>query len=274
MKRDTASWAHGGGPRRQNVITHFLADRRRLAGHRRWKGPKDAPKTLQNSPVAPHATAPTTLRGRLRGDGAALGEHLLGGGPLVIVANQADLADPARVLAALPSSRRTHTLMVLRRPTLRQAVTLPLAEVNVDRPRIGGGRLIGWLRRGGTVLVFPESDISTDGELGGFHPFAAELAHRAGVPIAPAAVQGSFADGPVTVRFGGPIALDPYDTLARRAREAVASLLAEGDTSWWTELTTEGSDTNDSTTDSEPWQRIWVNSRPNGTAPVRDRIWR
>lgn len=272
MNREPATWAHGGGQRRQSVWKQGLADLRRLAGHRGWKGPENAPKALRGLPVKPHSTAPVALRAKFHADGAGLGEHLLGRGPLVIVANMADEADPARVLAALPKERRRHTLVVLRRPNFRQWMRLPLAEVNVDRPRIGGGRLVSWLRRGGTVLFFPEAEVSADGELGGFHPFGAELAYRAGVRIAPAAVQGSFNGNEVQVRFGAPVSIEPYDTASSRSRAAVASLLAEGSTSWWEELTTPEDAAPQP--DHAKWRRIWGNSAPSTGEPRHRPIWR
>ncbi|GAA1714270.1 lysophospholipid acyltransferase family protein [Propioniferax innocua] len=273
MSREPATWAHGGGQRRQSMWKQALADIRRLVGHRGWKGPKNAPKPIRGLPVMPHSTAPVALRAKFHAEGTGLGEHLLGRGPLVIVANMADDADPGRVLAALPAERRRHTLVVLRRPNFQQWMRLPLAEVNVDRPRIGGGRLVRWLQRGGTVLFFPESEISTDGELGGFHPFGAELAHRAGVRIAPAAVQGSFNGDEVHVRFGAPISIEPYDTAASRSRAAVASLLAEGATSWWKALTTP--ETDSPQPDHATWRRIWSNSAPGADKSSRRRsIWR
>lgn len=270
MSHEIAPWAHGGGPRRKNVWRAFWSDARTIARTATWSGPEGAERPLRGRAVTPHATAPLSLRGKFHPDGAGLGEHLLGRGPLVIVANMADAEDPARVLAALPIERRRHTLVVLRRPTLKQVLRLPVAEVNMDRPRIGGGRLVGWLRRGGTVLVFPEAGPSTDGDLGGFHPFGVELAVRADVPVAPAAVQGSFAgEQEPVVRFGAPIDTDPHDTAPGRTRAAVASLLAEGSTSWWAELTS--ADTPAPT--GATWQRIWGNSAPRADA-ARPPIWR
>lgn len=272
MSRDTAAWAQGGGPRRQNALRHAWADVRKLWKHRGWQGPSNVPKALHGRAVAAHATAPISWRGRFHADASGIGDHLLGRGPLVIVANMADEEDPARVLSALPAERRRHTVIVLRRPTMQQLVRLPVAEVSMDRPRIGGGRLVRWLQRGGTVVVFPEAAPSTDGELGGFHPFAAELAARAKVRIAPAAVQGSFAGDRITVRFGNPISVDPYDTAASRSRAAVASLLAENSTSWWAELTSddEGRTERD---DRATWRRIWNNSAPTHEDPALGGIW-
>lgn len=272
MSRALAGWARGGGTRRQNPVAQTLADLGRAEQIRRWSGPENGSgHHLVGQPVGAHATAPVTLRGQLQRDGASIGEHLLGVRPLVLVANMADEQDPARVLRALPAERRRHTKVVLRRPTLTQILRLPVAEVNVDRPRLGGGRLIHWIRRGGTVLVFPEVEVSVDGELGRFHTFAADLARQAEVDMAPAAITGTFnSDDVPRVRFGAPIPVEPFESATGRAKQAVASLLAESQTSWWAELTN-GDDRHEPS--REVWQRIWSNSEPEADPNGRRTIW-
>ena len=71
------------------------------------------------------------------------------------------------------------------------------------------------LRAGGVVTMFPEGTRSPDGRLGDFKAGAALLASRAGVPIVPAALAGSYEAWPrghafpsahdIHVAFGPPI---------------------------------------------------------------------
>lgn len=104
------------------------------------------------------------------------------------------------------------------------------------------------LRNGGIVILFPEGTRSKDGELAELKPGITTLGERAGVPIVPAGLAGTFEAWPrhrlfpkahpIRVHFGPPIlpsetaGLDPQTTLQllrdrmldaqRIAREGVA----------------------------------------------------
>jgi membrane protein YqaA with SNARE-associated domain len=102
--------------------------------------------------------------------------------------------------------------------------------------RDGGGAddlnaMIGFLRRGGVVVVFAEGTRSRDGRLGEFRRGAFRLAAAAGVPVVPAGINGTRALLPVhgtpwfaatAVRLGTPCAPDDVDA----ARARVAALAA------------------------------------------------
>ncbi len=60
------------------------------------------------------------------------------------------------------------------------------------------------VRAGGIVTFFPEGTRSPDGEIGDLKPGIVALAGRAGVPIIPAAIAGSFEAWPRTNRFPRP----------------------------------------------------------------------
>ena len=79
------------------------------------------------------------------------------------------------------------------------------------------------LRRGWSVLIYPEGTRSTDGRLGAFHHGATLLAMRARVPVVPIYTRGlrdvmpkgSLAPRPATVqvRVGAPIWLDDLSSI-------------------------------------------------------------
>jgi 1-acyl-sn-glycerol-3-phosphate acyltransferase len=90
------------------------------------------------------------------------------------------------------------------------------------------------LKRGGIVTLFPEGTRTTDGELGELKPGIALLAAKAGVPILPAAIAGTFeawprsspfpAPHPIHVHFGRPITPEQVKSLGP---EALTTLIRE-----------------------------------------------
>lgn len=90
------------------------------------------------------------------------------------------------------------------------------------------------VRAGGIVTFFPEGTRSETGELGEFKPGIVALASRAGVPIVPAAIAGTYESWPkgqkwprphpIRVHYGEPIL--PED-LAGKPPEAVTELLRQ-----------------------------------------------
>jgi 1-acyl-sn-glycerol-3-phosphate acyltransferase len=90
------------------------------------------------------------------------------------------------------------------------------------------------LKRGGIVTLFPEGTRTFDGELGELKSGIAMLATKAGVPIIPAAIVGTFeswprarlfpAAHPILVHFGPPI---PAEQVKSLDPEALTSLIRE-----------------------------------------------
>ena len=90
------------------------------------------------------------------------------------------------------------------------------------------------VRNGGIVTFFPEGTRSPDGELAGLKPGIVALASRAGVPIMPAGIAGTFESWPrsrpfprphpIRVHYGRPI--EPRD-LAGLSPEAVTDLIRD-----------------------------------------------
>jgi 1-acyl-sn-glycerol-3-phosphate acyltransferase len=90
------------------------------------------------------------------------------------------------------------------------------------------------LKRGGIVALFPEGTRTLDGELGELKQGIALLATKAGVPILPAAIAGTFeawprsqilpTHHPIHVHFGRPI---PPEQVKSLGPEALTALIRE-----------------------------------------------
>ena len=111
----------------------------------------------------------------------------------------------------------------------------------IDRARAGRGtlkRIAGLMRRGHSLIVFPEGTRSPDGNVLGFRRGLFRLAIEAGLPVVPVAVVGSrrimpkgrlmTCPGQVEVVVHAPLPTDGLDreearTLARRARDIIAA---------------------------------------------------
>jgi 1-acyl-sn-glycerol-3-phosphate acyltransferase len=98
--------------------------------------------------------------------------------------------------------------------------------------------LLSALRRGRVVGMAAEGRRSRSGRLGEVHPVLARLAVRAGVPVVPVGIGGSFEAlppgawlprrRPIRIRVGAPLRFDREtsgEVAAGRIREAIAALL-------------------------------------------------
>jgi len=101
--------------------------------------------------------------------------------------------------------------------------------------------LVGLLRDGHVVAIFPEQTRSTDGCLGDLKPGVQMLARRAKVPVVPVLLEGPFEiwprqrrwprwTGRLEARFGEPLMLGelPRDEALERLRDAWRALGARG----------------------------------------------
>jgi 1-acyl-sn-glycerol-3-phosphate acyltransferase len=162
-------------------------------------------------------------------------------GGLVLASNHQSFLDPVLVGMAL-----NEPICYLARSDLFAVpglgLLLPMLRVHpVARGRADSTALrtvLRLLRAGQKVLLFPEGTRSRDGSLGAFKRGAAALAIRAGVPVMPVCVEGSFVcwprtqtlprPGRVAVAYGDvlrPQGADA-DELTRRVRCDVAGMQA------------------------------------------------
>lgn len=167
----------------------------------------------------------TTLGLRVRGR-----EHLPADGPFLISPNHQSYLDAFVLVSALPFRTFRRLFFVgaseyfdtpLRRRLARLANIVP---VDPDQNLLRAMQVGAWgLRRGRVLVLFPEGERSIDGAPRKFKKGAAILATHVGVPIVPVALDGlyevwprgrsfrwravvPFAGGPVTCRFGAPLA--------------------------------------------------------------------
>lgn len=180
-------------------------------------------------------------------------EHVPEGGPYIVAANHANYLDAVVLGAAL--ARRISFLVM---PRVYRATPLHpyfhdhvgSIPISLARPDPGAiRRALRVLEQGGVIGIFPEGPFSKYGELVEGQPGVALIALRAGVPVVPAAITGTFQAlvgrrlyvprrVPLHVRFGHPLrftaaARRPLTQglradVTRRVMDEIAALLATG----------------------------------------------
>ena len=168
-------------------------------------------------------------------------EHLPERGPFIVVANHTSHVDTGVLLAALGHhATRTHPTAAadywFRRPAVAWLLHATLGGIPFDRHRRNVARALALpaqvLRNGHSLIFYPEGTRSLDGVMRPFRSTLGLLALAAAAPIVPAAITGAaqalpkgrvwIAHKPVHVRFGPPIAIEPYLTCLER--ESVAGI--------------------------------------------------
>ncbi|MGH9197430.1 MAG: lysophospholipid acyltransferase family protein, partial [Acidimicrobiia bacterium] len=155
------------------------------------------------------------------------------------------------ILAALPHRIRHRTIVAAaadyfyKVKTIGALTSLALGTIPFERhegSRESLERCKEGLRRGWSVLLFPEGGRQSDGKIGQFKKGAAFLcvdAKCAGLPIylrgtSDLMPKGSFfpRPGEVTVRFGKPVGVRPdddYDSMTNRLQQALEALGSEAE---------------------------------------------
>ena len=183
----------------------------------------------------------------LRVDGV---EHLPASGPFILAANHHNYLDGVVLGVAVP-----RPLAFLVMPRVYRATPLHPAfhrrigsiPINLERPDPGAiKRVLRVLDAGRVVGIFPEGPFSQKGRLVSGQPGVAMIALRAGVPVVPAAIEGTYEAlwarrfylprrHPLSVRFGEPltfgrprrrpIARPEREEITRRIMSEIAALL-------------------------------------------------
>ncbi len=178
---------------------------------------------------------------RLTAEGAEL---VPGKGGLIVAANHASYLDPLVLGVVFPRPIRFLMLRSYYEPWYLRWFCAPARAIPIDTE---GGMHVGSIKRalraleeGEVVGIFPEGARSPDGRLQPFERGVAVLAARAGVPVAPAFIDGSHRAMPpgsafirprkIRVVLGKPLAPradedSPAEAgLHRRIEQAVAAL--------------------------------------------------
>lgn len=166
--------------------------------------------------------------------------------PFILAANHHNYLDGVVLGAAVP---RKITFLVM--PRVYHASPLHPAffrhigsiPINLERPDPGGiKRALRVLEAGGVIGIFPEGPFSLEGRLVEGQPGVAMIALRAGVPVVPVGILGTFEalrgrpwhvprPHPLRVRFGHPLAFPGIrrETPIRRTlrQEVTRRIMAE-----------------------------------------------
>jgi 1-acyl-sn-glycerol-3-phosphate acyltransferase len=168
----------------------------------------------------------------------ASGQERLPSGPFIVAGNHSSLLDWVFVARFVDRPIRfVLTREFYDQPGLtgiyRRLGIIPIRDGAIELSAVR--QLLGTLARGEIVGVFPEGQITRDGELLPAQPGVISIAARAGVPIVPVGVRGAFEafprdarlprPHPVRVAYGTPLEIPPSDVRTRDGQVRLASEL-------------------------------------------------
>ena len=163
--------------------------------------------------------------------------------PLILVANHQGAADIPVLLAYLPVRFRFAIKKELFKIPLfgwylRQAGYFPIDRQVILSAYKTLDQIIGILKTGESVMIFPEGTRSRDGSLGKFKRGSLMAALKSGAPVVPIAIDGSYNIMPkgtylvnpsrIKLSVGKPIYITDekeYDQKVEEVREAIAKML-------------------------------------------------
>lgn len=157
--------------------------------------------------------------------------HWKGGTGFVFLANHQSYADIPALYASVPEPLLFAAKQSLFKiPVFGWALSVG-GFIPVDRADPSKGKdaftMAGErLRRGSSVLFFPEGTRSSDGRLGRFHRGGFLLALKHGLPIVPVGISGAYQvmsrhtlavrPGTIRIRYGAPVDVTEYGVKGRR----------------------------------------------------------
>jgi len=221
-------------------------------------------------------------------------------GPVIFAANHASHLDTPLILLSLPDEWRRRTAVAAAADyffdTWWRAVGSSLLFNTFAIDRRGGTMATTpaeVLADGWSLVIFPEGTRSKDGWVGNFRLGAAYLAVEHGVPVIPVAHRGTFAAMPrgvgwptrdggrrrqLTVRFGDPVVPGEGESVrafAPRVRGAVARLLDEDSSDWYSSLRRSASGTTPDPAGPEvaQWRRVWASTQSPSVGDGRPKAW-
>ncbi|MEO8070726.1 MAG: lysophospholipid acyltransferase family protein [Acidobacteriota bacterium] len=172
-------------------------------------------------------------------------EHVRPGQSYVYMANHSSLIDTPALFAYLPyqfkiMAKKQLFYVPFMGWHLWHSGNFPIDQSDGRKTALSLRRVIDGVRAGRSLAVFPEGTRTPDGRLQEFKPGAFKIAMRAGVPIVPVTIRGTFAllpkttlaprPGRVDVFIGEPIDTREYTdkgvpALIERTRAAIAATL-------------------------------------------------
>jgi 1-acyl-sn-glycerol-3-phosphate acyltransferase len=177
----------------------------------------------------------------------AEGSENIPGGACLFLANHTSAVDPVAILLSTP--RRVAFMAkqeLFRIPLLGVAMRLagfvPVDRASREDAVKSAERVIGQLRAGASMVLYPEGTRSANGRLGEFKRGGFLIAIRAGVPVVPVTILGAesvlprgewrLRRGEIRVRFhpwidAGACRPEDRESLLERVRSAIASALPE-----------------------------------------------
>lgn len=164
--------------------------------------------------------------------------HVPNSGPFLLLANHESILDPILIQAVCP--RPVHTMAKSTQFAspfmswiMRQVKSFPVRRYQVDPQSVR--MVLRRLEQGEPVGIYPEGERSWDGRLQEPRRGTIRLALRAGVPVVPCTITGSYEvwprwdrairRGTVRIDFGEPFLLPPAHD--RSEREALLPAAAE-----------------------------------------------
>lgn len=160
-------------------------------------------------------------------------EHLPSAGPFILVANHQSVLDPILVQSAVPRNdiytltKSTQFDGALFRWVLPRANAVPVRRYRVDPQAVRV--MLRHLEAGRGVGIYPEGERTWDGSIQPLRRGSIRVILKAGVPVVPCGVAGTFGvwprwsrrvrGGPVRIRFGPPMKFGRHDD--RNEREAL-----------------------------------------------------
>lgn len=155
--------------------------------------------------------------------------------PVIVCANHLGWVDPFMILLLLPVEPRLYVLGeragVLRNNFRIRVIDFFQVMVPLDRkqPREALRVMLDTLRRGGSLIIFPEGHLGTwEGALQPLQPGAAQLSAHSGVLLLPIGLTGTselWLRRRLTMRIGQPIDPAAFDGSGRARLDALTGAL-------------------------------------------------
>ena len=129
------------------------------------------------------------------------GENLLPDGPAIVMSNHASNFDILALLGFFPrplafiAKKELFSIPVFG-PSMRRGGYIPLDRGDGRKALKSMEEAAGQIRGGKSVIIFPEGTRTRDGNLLPFKRGGFLLAVKAGVPVVPVAIEGSFSVNP------------------------------------------------------------------------------